>query len=52
MCWVPIPKAPKVAVPKSDTCKHSADRVERERKREKDERNTTDVSRKQSLPNY
>lgn len=35
MCWVPIPKAPKVAAPTSDTCKHSADRVERGKKRER-----------------
>lgn len=38
MCWVPIPKAPKVAAPKSDTCKHSADREERERKSERCEK--------------
>lgn len=52
MCWVPIPTAPNVDAPKSDTCKHPADKCREKIRGKKDERNTTDVTRKQSLLNY
>lgn len=41
MCWIPIPTAPKVAAPKSEKIR-----------RTKDERNSTDMSHKQSFLNY